>query len=117
MLTDVTLGTWTSATILDLIGGDQSGTAARRLIGVGLLAAGPTVWSGWAQWVTLDQRSQRLGLVHAATNGAAITLYASSWFARRKGRQAGKKRALAGATLLGVGGYLGGHLAHADEVS
>ena len=42
-LTDVTLGTWTSATLLDLFGGRDSSAAAQRLIGTGLLAAGPMV--------------------------------------------------------------------------
>jgi len=38
-LTDVVIGTWTSATILDLIGGSKARPAAERLIGVGILAA------------------------------------------------------------------------------
>ena len=50
LLTDVVLGTWTSATVLDLVGGPDSSTAARRLIGTGLLAVGPTAWTGWAEW-------------------------------------------------------------------
>ena len=44
-LTDVTLGTWTSASVLDLFGGPGSSGAAQRLIGTGLLAAAPTAWS------------------------------------------------------------------------
>ena len=40
-------GTGTSATVLDLVGGRDSSTAARRLIGTGLLVVGPTAWTGW----------------------------------------------------------------------
>src|SRR5258708_7078708 len=42
LLTDVVIGSWTSATVLDLIGGEESARAAERLIGVGIVAYGPT---------------------------------------------------------------------------
>ena len=50
LLTDVVIGTWTSATVLDLFGGRDSPAAAQRLVAAGLLAAGPTAWTGWAEW-------------------------------------------------------------------
>jgi hypothetical protein len=46
VLTDVVLGTWTSATLLDLVGGRDSSASAQMLIGVGRLAAAPTFWTG-----------------------------------------------------------------------
>lgn len=46
LLTDVVLGTWTSAHVLDLFGGADSTSSAQKLIGTGLLAAGPTAWTG-----------------------------------------------------------------------
>lgn len=112
VLTDLVLGSWTSATVLDLVGGDESSAAARRLVGTGLLAVGPTAWSGWAEWTTTGPREKRVGLVHAVTNGAAISVYAASWLARRQGRHdTGARLALVGAAVSGVGAYLGGHLA------
>ena len=48
VLTDVVIGTWTSASVLDVIGGRDSAVAAQRLIGTGLMAAAPTAWTGWA---------------------------------------------------------------------
>ena len=117
LLTDVVLGTWTSATVLDLVGGPDSTTAARRLIGTGLLAVGPTAWTGWAEWSAAGPRAKRVGLVHAVTNGTVIGLYAASWTARRHGRHgSGVRLGLAGAALAGVGAYLGGHLAAARKV-
>lgn len=117
LLTDVVMGTWTSATILDLVGGRGSRTAARRLVATGLLAAGPTAWTGWAEWSEAGSREQRVGLVHALTNGVAIGTYAASWNARRKGRHLkGAGLALVGASVSGVGAYLGGHLAIARKV-
>lgn len=116
-LTDVVLGTWGSATILDLIGGRDSHAAAQRLLGVSLLAVGPTAWSGWAEWASAGDRDKRVGVVHAVSNGAAIVVFASSWLARRRGdHAAGVRRSLAGAVVASVGGYLGGHLAAARKV-
>jgi hypothetical protein len=117
VLTDVALGTWTSASLLDLFGGADAAGPAQRLIGAGLLAAGPTAWTGWAEWSTTGPRDKRVGLVHAVTNGAAIGVYAASWWARHRGRHgSGVRLALVGAAIAGVGGYLGGHLAEARKV-
>ena len=118
LLTDVALGTWTSATLLDLFGGSDSSAAAQRLIGAGLLAAGPTAWTGWAEWSAAGSREKRVGIVHAVTNGVAISAYAASWFARRRGRHGtGAGLALAGAAVSGVAAYLGGHLVGARKVA
>jgi hypothetical protein len=118
VLTDLVLGSWTSATVLDLVGGEESAAAARRLVGTGLLAVGPTAWTGWAEWTTTGPREKRVGLVHAVTNGAAISVYAASWLARRQGRHdTGARLALVGAAVSGVGAYLGGHLAAGRAVA
>jgi len=117
LLTDLVVGTWTSATLLDVVGGSGSAAAAQRLIGTGLLAAAPTAWTGWAEWSAISSRDKRVGLVHAATNGLAISVYAASWVARHRGRHdTGARLALVGAAVSGVGAYLGGHLAIARKV-
>ena len=117
LLTDLVLGTWTSASLLDLFGGDESSAAAQRLVGAGLLAVGPTAWAGWAEWSAAGPRDKRVGLVHAVTNGVAISLYAASWVARVRGRHgSGARLAMAGAAAAGVGGYLGSHLALARKL-
>ena len=104
--------------MLDLFGGPDSSAAAQRLVGTGLLAVGPTAWTGWAEWSAAGSRDKRVGLVHAVTNGVAIGVYAASWTARRRGRHgAGARLALAGATVSGVGAYLGGHLTEARKVA
>jgi hypothetical protein len=118
LLTDIVLGTWTSASVLDLFGGRDSSAAAQRLVGTGLLAAAPTAWTGWAEWSAVRSRDKRVGLVHAVTNGVAIGTYAASWVARRRGRHStGARLALAGATVSGVAAYLGGHLTEARNVA
>jgi len=118
LLTDVVLGTWTSASVLDIFGGRSSAAAAQRLVATGLLAVGPTAWTGWAEWSAAGPREKRVGLAHAVTNGVAISAYAASWVARKKGRHgAGVRLALAGATVSGVGAYLGGHLTETRKVA
>ena len=117
VLTDVVLGSWTSATLLDLVGGRDASGAAQRLTGIGLLAVGPTAWTGWAEWSEAGPRDKRVGLVHAVTNAVAIGTYAASWNARRQGRHgAGARLALVGAAVSGVGASLGGHLTAARKV-
>src|SRR4051812_15971819 len=114
VLTDVVIGSFTSATLLDVLGGDDDGAAAERLIGVGIAAYGPTALTGvndWADSEPVDDRVRRVGLVHAATNATALALYTASLAARRRGdRGRGKVLGLLGGTVLATGGYLGGHL-------
>jgi nitrite reductase/ring-hydroxylating ferredoxin subunit/uncharacterized membrane protein len=118
VLTDVTIGTLTSALLLDWLGGRQSRPAAQRLIGLGLLSAAPVVASGasdWADTEVADDSVRRIGIVHASSNLVASTLFAASWAARRRGDD-GRLLALAGGAALTAGGYLGGHLSFAEGV-
>jgi len=115
LLTDVVIGSWTSATLLDLLGGEEAARAAERLVGVGIVAYGPTALTGWSDWADseqVDPEVRRVGLVHATVNGVAFALYAGSLASRRLGRRRlGVGLALAGAGALSAGGHLGGHLA------
>jgi nitrite reductase/ring-hydroxylating ferredoxin subunit/uncharacterized membrane protein len=119
VLTDVPIGAWASALLLDLTGGERSRRAAQALTGAGVLAAIPTAATGAADWTALGtfERPKRVGAVHAVANGTATVLYAASWQARRKGRHTkGRLLGAAGAAFLGAGGYLGGHLAYRNAV-
>lgn len=118
-LTDVAIGCWTSAAALDLVGGEETRAASRRLIGLGVLSAAPTAASGAADWLALGEaaRPKRLGAVHAVANGTATVLYAASWLARRNGHhKRGVALSTAATALAGAGGYLGGHLAFRNAV-
>src|SRR3954469_16090075 len=46
LLTDVVIGSFMSATLLDLLGGDRSGGASERLIAIGVVAYLPTALTG-----------------------------------------------------------------------
>ncbi len=117
-LTDVVIGSFLSATLLDLFGADDK--ASKRLIGVGLVAAIPTALSGvsdWADTEIADEAVRRIGLVHAAANNSALLLYASSLAARRRGAHGrGALLSAAGTAVMTVGGYLGGHMSYVRGV-
>ncbi len=113
-LTDVVIGSWLSASALDLLGGSGSRRAAERLIGLGIVAAVPTAASGtsdWADSTVGDARVRRIGAVHAVANATALVVYTASLTARRRGRHGrGVRLGLLGMGLLTASGFLGGHL-------
>ena len=114
------MGSWTSAVLLDWLGGEDSRTAADLLVAMGLASAVPTVATGYADWADTEPGNdpvRRIGIVHAAFNATAAGLFAASLAARVTGsRGRGKLLALLGLSSVGVGGYLGGHLTYAEGV-
>jgi nitrite reductase/ring-hydroxylating ferredoxin subunit len=116
LMTDLPIGAWTSALLLDLAPGRDYERAARRLVGVGVLAALPTAATGYVEWADSAGRrasTRRIGVVHAAANATALGLYGASYLARRR-RRGGRVLALAGGAALAVGGHLGGHLSYVN---
>ena len=112
VLTDLPLGCWVSATLLDLVGGRASRPASTRLIAIGLLSAGPTAYSGLADWLELEGEDRRIGAVHAVGNDVAIVLFVASFLARTRGEHGrGVRLAVAGNLATAGAGLLGGHLA------
>ena len=111
LLTDLPIGFWTSALVLDLVGGRRTRPASDALVGLGVAAALPTAAAGVADWSELNAPERRSGAVHALANLAATSLYALSYVARRRGQRGrGVALGMAGATAATVGGFLGGHL-------
>jgi nitrite reductase/ring-hydroxylating ferredoxin subunit/uncharacterized membrane protein len=117
LLTDIPIGSFTSATVLDLIGGPTAERAADRLVDLGVLAAVPTAVAGAADWSDTYGEEMRTGVVHAAANLVGVGLYAASAVARRRQRRgAATALGLAGMTTMTVGGYLGGFLGYGRGV-
>lgn len=109
-LTDLPIGAWTSAGLMDLTGTNPRTAAA--LVGVGVVTAVPTATAGLADWSRLHKDQQRVGLVHAAANVLGTALYTASLVNRMRGRRGmGRLLGFLGyATVMG-GAALGGHLA------
>jgi nitrite reductase/ring-hydroxylating ferredoxin subunit/uncharacterized membrane protein len=118
MLTDLPIGAWTSALVLDLVGGGQARRAADALVGVGVLAAVPTAATGLSDLADVVQPEERsLGTAHALGNLSAVALYGGSYLARRRGRRdVGVRLAMLGAAVVTAAGFIGGHLAYRKGV-
>jgi nitrite reductase/ring-hydroxylating ferredoxin subunit/uncharacterized membrane protein len=110
-LTDVVIGTWTSALLLDLLGDERTEAAADRLVAAGILAAVPTAAAGLSDWAELRGGSRRVGTVHALGNTTALVLHVASWTARmRDARGTGRALSALGYGVASFSAWLGGHL-------
>lgn len=120
VLVQVSVGTWLSASILDLTGGEEK--SAHRLVCTGLAAALPAALTGAADWSEQHEQQMRVGAVHAAGNALAAGLYGASLLCR--GPQTARWLRAAGLATVAGSGLLGGHISfhlagganHAEDV-
>jgi uncharacterized membrane protein len=118
MLTDLPIGFWTSATVLDVLGGKPSRPASTLLVALGIVSAVPTAATGLAEFAPLEQREKRVAVVHAASNTVALSFFTASLSARLRGQHwKGVALGMVGGLAATAGGYLGGHLTSARKVS
>src|SRR6185436_5734752 len=113
VLTDVPLGAWTLATVLDLWGGAnrRQDRAANAAIGVGLAGPVGAAVTGLTDWQHTAAEDRRVGLLHGLLNLSAAGLYAISLGLRRRGaRSAGRSTAGVGLAIAATAAYLGGNL-------
>lgn len=111
MLVQVPIGAFVSAGVLDLVPGQHRGADA--LIRVGLVSSLPAATAGSADYTEGHSEQQRVGVVHAATNVAALGCYLVSLRLRAADRRpAGIGAGYLGALFLAAGGALGGHLSY-----
>jgi nitrite reductase/ring-hydroxylating ferredoxin subunit/uncharacterized membrane protein len=120
MLVVVPIGSWTAASLLDLVRGRDNARPTEALIGLGIAVAVPAVLTGLHDWSESEHsRSEvrRVGVLHGATNSTVLALHVASLVQRRRGEYiAGVRLARAGFCLLIIGDWLGGHLAFAEGV-
>lgn len=111
------IGCWIGAAVTDVVGGRGGPDVARRLVGAGVVAAGPALASGAADWADTRDAEQRVGAVHAVVNNLVLVTMAGSWALRRRGHhRAGVACSAVGLGGVLVAGLLGGHLAYARGV-
>lgn len=107
----VPIGAWLSATVVDLVPGQQR--AAKVLVATGVVSAIPAALAGYTDWSQLHEQQVRVGFVHSTANLLGTSLYVASFVQRSKGRHGrGKALSLAGLSAVLVGGVLGGHLSY-----
>jgi nitrite reductase/ring-hydroxylating ferredoxin subunit/uncharacterized membrane protein len=126
VLTDVPVGAWTVALVLDTAdaaAGDGRGrtTALGRradgAIGVGIAGAVAAALAGLTDWQHTAGAARRSGLAHAALNTAALALYTGSLLLRRRGaRGGGRSLAGVGFGVLLASAYLGGRLVYRHRI-
>jgi len=112
-LTDVPIGAWTCATLLDAASAADGrlAPAADALVGVGCVGTLGAAVSGLADWQDTYGQERRVGVAHAVLNTGALMMFGASWLLRRSGsRAAGVTLSLAGYGLALASSYLGGHL-------
>jgi nitrite reductase/ring-hydroxylating ferredoxin subunit/uncharacterized membrane protein len=118
MLTDVTIGAWTSASILDVLGGEKARPGADMLVGIGILSALPTAVTGLSDLTDIvDSEERSIGTAHAVANVGGLVLWTLSYAARKTGsRRAGAALSMAGTVAMTGAGFLGGHLSYRKGV-
>lgn len=123
VLTDVPLGAFTAAVVLDGLAsatGNRAGYArgADAAVALGLTGAVGAAVAGLTDYQHMEKGApRRLGLVHGVLNLAATGLYAASWAARKQHRRtAGVQVALAGYGLMLASAYLGGQMVYDHQV-
>lgn len=109
------IGFYYGATLLDITGQRR---AADRLLAAGIASALPAASTGLSDWTDITRgRSRHVGLVHAASNATATTLFTASLVAKKRGnRTRGRAFSAAAHTALGLGGFLGSHMAYVRGV-
>ena len=91
-LSDLPIGFWSGALVLDLLGkdvpaGDGRMDPAATLSAAGLAAAVGTVATGVTDWTVSDGEDRRVGLFHGLLNTAGVALQAASLAARLTGHR------------------------------
>lgn len=122
VLTDVPLGSWTAAAVLDALeantGSRALGRGADAAIKVGLVGAAAAAITGLADWSKIGGgQPRRIGLTHGLLNVTATACYVTSLCLRRsRARRAGRRFALLGLIVSSAAAYLGGHLVYKEKL-
>jgi uncharacterized membrane protein len=122
-LTDVTIGMFTLATGLAVVGAagaieSKAGPAAWLALIAGLVVAAPTALTGFADWLTLEWGTPRwrTATLHLTAMVTAVSLFGIAAWLQWPGYEDGRVTtgglvlALAGFVALTAGGWLGGTL-------
>jgi len=122
-LTDVPIGAWSAAAVMDLVGlaGDEKNPPLARgadaALAVGIAGAAAAAAAGLADWRWVFGHPRRTGLIHAALNTTALLLNTISLACRLSGdRQRGVALSTAAYGSLLFSAWLGGDLVYEDGI-
>ena len=120
VMTDLPLGAWTAALLLDAMddrGRTGLARAADASLALGIVGALGAAAAGLADWAETDARPRRIGAAHAALNMGGTFLCAVSLVCRARGRRAsGRGLAIAGYLAAIAAAYLGGDLVYHEQI-
>jgi nitrite reductase/ring-hydroxylating ferredoxin subunit/uncharacterized membrane protein len=116
-LTDVPVGAWTAALILDgfdvVTGKEPVRHAADASLVFGTLGALGAAVTGLSDWRYLSGGSRRMGVAHGLLNTIGLVLSVVSLVLRATGRRnAGRLAFLTGYSISGMAAHLGGELSY-----
>jgi uncharacterized membrane protein len=121
VLTDVPLGAWTVAAVLDAVeattGREEMAPGADAAVAIGLAGAVGSAVTGLTDWHETQGEVRQVGLVHGLLNVGATALYTASWIMRRRGaRTTGRNLAWLGFAIASASAYLGGELVYTHGI-
>ncbi len=122
VLTDIPLGAWTVAAVLDTaetFGVKSVADGADSAIAIGLAGAAGAAITGLADWHVLQEgsKAKKVGTIHALLNISGTLLYAGSLLLRKtKYRGLARLFAAAGYGFVGTSAFLGGVLVTEQKI-
>jgi nitrite reductase/ring-hydroxylating ferredoxin subunit/uncharacterized membrane protein len=121
VLTDIPIGAWTAAVIMDAFDAMSSRREYQRgadaAVGIGIVGALGAAAAGLTDWHDVDPPARRVGLLHGLLNVASVTLFGGSYIARKKGnREKGRGLATLGFALSMAAAWLGGDLVYGQKI-
>ena len=114
-LSDLPVGLWTGATLLDFTDhrpAPEAGVdAAGILSAAGIAGACGAALTGLSDWTVSNEQDRRVGLFHGLLNTVALGLQCASLGTRMAGhRSTARALGVASLTVTGAAAYIGGHL-------
>ena len=114
-LSDLPVGLWTGATLLDFT--DHRPATEARVDAAGILSAAGiagacgAALTGLSDWTVSNEQDRRVGLFHGLLNTVALGLQCASLGTRMAGhRSTARALGVASLTVTGAAAYIGGHL-------
>jgi nitrite reductase/ring-hydroxylating ferredoxin subunit/uncharacterized membrane protein len=120
VLTDVPIGSWTVAAVLDgieLAGNDDYKSGADAAIAIGITGALASAVTGLTDWTGTTKKRRKVGLMHGLLNLTATGLYVTSLILRQRkdSRGAAITFAMIGYGVTTAAAYLGGNLVYGEQ--